>query len=395
MFVLLNYRLTTRIAAAFGLIALMFVVLAGTSLWLLDCMHTQALAQRADVSQAGLQTDGLAGIATQANWIMGSMLAAVLLLGWGLAVMMDRSIRRPVEALVESVGRIAKGDVSTKVRSVGKDEFAWLNYELDSMRKKLQATLTEVRASAEQVEAAATEIASGNSDLSVRTETQASSLQQTASSMEELTATVKQNADSAREANQLALAASGVASRGGELMEEVVRTMNGIHAQATKIADITSVIDGIAFQTNILALNAAVEAARAGEQGRGFAVVASEVRSLAQRSAHAAKEIKSLITTSVDQVDVGARLVDSAGSTMKELLSSVQHVTTIMGEIRTASEEQSAGLQQINQSIDHMDGMTQQNAALVEQAAAAAHSLQSQSHRLNETVAMFRVSATA
>ena len=395
MFTLLNYRLTTRIAAAFGLIALLFIVQAGTSLLLLNHMQNNAAAQVAELSKGSAGVDALAVISTQAHWTLGILVAVTLLLVGALAVMTERGIRIPVEALVASVTRIAKGDLATSVKSTGKDEFAWLNYELNSMRKKLQSTIAEVRSSAEQVQVAASEIASGNTDLSVRTETQASNLQQTASSMEQLTATVKQNAESAREANQLVVGASTVASRGGQLMNEVVTTMDGIRTSATKIADIISVIDGIAFQTNILALNAAVEAARAGEQGRGFAVVASEVRSLAQRSAQAAKEIKVLITSSVEQVGAGATLVDSAGSTMKEILASVQHVTTIMGEIRHASEEQSTGIQQVNHSIDQMDSMTQQNAALVEQAAAASQSLQAQSKRLAEAVGVFRVVATA
>ena len=395
MFTLLNYRLTTRIAAAFGLIGLLFIAQAGSSLLLLNNMRHEVAAQLAEGPKGGVVAETLAAITTQAQWTLGISVAVTLLLVWGLAVMTERGIRLPVEALVAAVTRIAKGDLATSVKSVGKDEFAWLNYELNSMRKKLQSTIAEVRSSAEEVQVAASEIASGNTDLSVRTETQASNLQQTASSMEQLTATVKQNADSAREANQLVVSASSVASRGGQLMNEVVSTMDGIRTSATKIADIISVIDGIAFQTNILALNAAVEAARAGEQGRGFAVVASEVRSLAQRSAQAAREIKTLISSSVEQVGAGATLVDSAGSTMKEILASVEHVTTIMGEIRNASEEQSAGIQQVNHSIDQMDSMTQQNAALVEQAAAASQSLQAQSKRLAEAVGVFRVVATA
>ncbi|MDO9314244.1 MAG: methyl-accepting chemotaxis protein [Burkholderiaceae bacterium] len=395
MFTLLNFRLTTRIAAAFGLIGLLFILQAGTSLMLLSNMHRLASARVAELSNGGAALEALDAITTQAYWTLGIMVAITLILVWGLATLTERGIRIPVEALVESVTRIAKGDLATSVKSIGKDEFAWLNHELNSMRKKLQSTIAEVRSSAEEVQVAACEIASGNTDLSVRTETQASNLQLTASSMEQLTTTVKQNADSAREANQLVVSASTVASRGGRLMNEVVSTMDGIRTSATKIADIIGVIDDIAFLTNILALNAAVEAARAGEPGRGFAVVASEVRSLAQRSAQAAKEIKTLITSSVEQVGAGATLVDSAGATMKEILASVEHVTTIMSEISHASEDQSTGIQQVNHSIDEMDSMTQQNAALVEQAAAASQSLQAQSKRLADAVGVFRVVAMA
>ena len=395
MFTLLNYRLTTRIAAAFGLIGLLFIAQAGASLLLLNNMRHDVAAQLADGSKGSSVAETLAAVTTQAQWTLGIMVGVTLLLVWGLAVMTERGIRMPVEALVASVTRIAKGDLATSVKSVGKDEFAWLNYELNSMRKKLQSTIAEVRSSAEEVQVAASEIASGNTDLSVRTETQASNLPQPASPMAPLTATVYVYGVSGWRPPQLVVSASSVASRGGQLMNDVVSTMDGIRTSATKIADIISVIDGIAFQTNILALNAAVEAARAGEQGRGFAVVASEVRSLAQRSAQAAREIKTLISSSVEQVGAGATLVDSAGSTMKEILASVEHVTTIMGEIRNASEEQSAGIQQVNHSIDQMDSMTQQNAALVEQAAAASQSLQAQSKRLAEAVGVFRVVATA
>jgi methyl-accepting chemotaxis protein len=252
-----------------------------------------------------------------------------------------------------------------------------------------------VRSGTETIATASTEIASGNLDLSSRTEQQASALEETASSMEELTSTVKQNADNARQANQLAQSASEVALRGGAVVADVVRTMGSINASAGKIVDIIGVIDGIAFQTNILALNAAVEAARAGEQGRGFAVVASEVRSLAQRSASAAKEIKALIGDSVDKVGEGSRLVNQAGATMDDIVTSVKRVTDIMGEITMASREQEAGIEQINQAISEMDAVTQQNAALVEEAAAAAQSLQDQSGKLAEVVGVFRLDAAA
>ena len=258
-------------------------------------------------------------------------------------------------------------------------------------RSKLNEMVSGIKESTESINTAAKEIASGNTDLSQRTEEQASSLEETASSMEELTSTVKQNAENAKQANQLAVGASEVAVRGGEVVNQVVHTMSGITESSKKIADIISVIDGIAFQTNILALNAAVEAARAGEQGRGFAVVASEVRSLAQRSAAAAKEIKTLIHDSVERVDFGAGLVDRAGTTMQEMVASVKRVTDIMAEISVASQEQSAGIEQINKAINEMDNVTQQNAALVEEAAASSQLLEDQAEKLARAGSQFNL----
>ena len=259
------------------------------------------------------------------------------------------------------------------------------------MIAKLRETVGGVRASAESIQLASSEVASGNADLSMRTEQAASSLQQTASSMEQLTSTVRQSADAANQANRLASSASAVAQRGGEVVTQVVATMDDINASSKKIADIIAVIDGIAFQTNILALNAAVEAARAGEQGRGFAVVAGEVRSLAQRSAQAAKEIKCLIGTSVDKIEVGSRLVQDAGTTMREIVASVQRVSDIIGEITTAAAEQSSGIGQINTAVSQLDQTTQQNAALVEQGAAATESLKDQAEQLHRVVSTFRL----
>ena len=263
------------------------------------------------------------------------------------------------------------------------------------MNTSLISIVGQVRSGTETIATASAEIASGNLDLSSRTEEQASSLEETASSMEELTSTVRQNADNARQANTLAASASGVAVRGGDVVARVVETMDSINASSSKIVDITAVIDGIAFQTNILALNAAVEAARAGEQGRGFAVVAGEVRTLAQRSAAAAKEIKALIGDSVDKVGAGSKLVAEAGQTMDEIVTSVQRVTDIMGEISLATQEQSSGIDQINMAVGQMDTVTQQNAALVEQAAAAAASLQEQAATLAEVVSVFRMDQAA
>jgi methyl-accepting chemotaxis protein len=392
---LLNYRLTTRIAAGFAVMVLLMLILGATSVWALRSNSAEAQALLAATGDASLAAKA-AGLQQSVDGI--SLLVAVLvgvtaLVGGGLGWAVRRSVKVPVEQVIDAVMRIAKGDLVTKISSSGRDEIAWLNHELNTMRKQLQKTIAEVRESAEQVSLASNEIASGNADLSTRTEHQASGLQQTASSMEQLTSTVRQNADNAQQANQLVTTASNVAGRGGEVMNQVVATMTDINASARKIADIIGVIDGIAFQTNILALNAAVEAARAGEQGRGFAVVAGEVRSLAQRSAAAAKEIKTLIEDSASKVGTGAKLVDQAGATMSEILSSVRQVTHIMGEISVASREQSAGIEQINRQVEQMDGMTQQNAALVEQAAAAASSLREQSHKLTEAVQVFKLAA--
>ena len=286
--------------------------------------------------------------------------------------------------------RIAEGDLGVQI-DVGAHDRSSLLHGIRAMRDDLAKIVSEVRDGTDTIATASNEIAVGNLDLSARTEEQASSLEQTAASMEELTSTVKQNADNARQANQLAASASEVATRGGAVVSQVVDTMASINDSSKKIVDIISVIDGIAFQTNILALNAAVEAARAGEQGRGFAVVASEVRNLAQRSASAAKEIKALIGDSVDKVEVGNKLVSDAGLTMDEVVASVRRVTDIMGEITAASSEQSAGISQVNQAIAQMDAATQQNAALVEQAAAAAESMKGQAARLLQAVGVFHL----
>ena len=311
-----------------------------------------------------------------------------------IGAMVSRSITVPMSESVNMARRVASCDLTSRAEVVGSDESAQLLHALNEMSGSLVDIVADVRTSIDVINVASREIASGNSDLSNRTESQASSLEETASSMEELTSTVKQNADNARQANQLVHSASALAIKGGDVVGHVVSTMGSIKESSSKIVDIISVIDGIAFQTNILALNAAVEAARAGEQGRGFAVVASEVRSLAQRSASAAKEIKELISDSVSKVDAGGKLVDEAGSTMTEIVTSVRHVADIMSEITAASQEQSAGIEQVNQAITQMDEMTQQNAALVEQAAAAAESLQEQSEVLAKAVSVFKLSVT-
>jgi methyl-accepting chemotaxis protein-2 (aspartate sensor receptor) len=314
-------------------------------------------------------------------------------LGFGLMWMMRRWVAQPLAALQQAVGAIAEGDLSQSVSSTRNDEIGSLIQDTERMRERLASTIGTVRHSVDSIGTASAEIATGNSDLSQRTEQTASNLQNAASSMSELTGTVRQTAESARTANQLVQSAVSAATRGGEVVGQVVTTMDEINTASKKIADIIGTIDGIAFQTNILALNAAVEAARAGEQGRGFAVVAGEVRSLAGRSAEAAKEIKSLIGNSVERVENGTRLVQTAGTTMGEIVSSVQRVQDIIGEIASAATEQSEGINSVNTSVVQLDQMTQQNAALVEESAAAAESLKEQAQRLVEAVAVFRVSS--
>ncbi len=320
---------------------------------------------------------------------------SALALGVILAWILTRSITRPLGYAVHAAGVVASGDLTGQIKVDSKDETGQLLQALKEMNDSLTMSITRVRAGVDTIATASNQIAAGNLDLSSRTEEQASSLEETASSMEELTSTVRQNADNARQANQLAVTASNVAEKGGAVVSRVVDTMSDINASSRKIVDIIGVIDGIAFQTNILALNAAVEAARAGEQGRGFAVVASEVRNLAQRSAAAAKEIKSLIDDSVNKADTGSKLVTEAGETMVEVVDSIRRVTDIMSEIMAASQEQSSGIEQVNQAIVQMDQVTQQNAALVEEAAAAADSLSKQAVDLAQAVSIFKINGVA
>jgi methyl-accepting chemotaxis protein len=326
---------------------------------------------------------------------LGVILLVALGVGAAMAWSITRSVTRPLRQAVAAAEVIASGDLSESVGSTARDEAGDMLRALGNMQNSLRTLVGQVRSSTESITTASSEIAVGGQDLSTRTEQTASNLQQAASSMEQLTGTVKQSADSARQANQLAASAAEVAARGGSVVSQVVSTMDQINTSSKKIADIIGVIDGIAFQTNILALNAAVEAARAGEQGRGFAVVAGEVRNLAQRSAEAAKEIKGLIGTSVDKVESGSKLVADAGATMNEIVASVQRVTDIIGEITAAAAEQSDGIGQVNTAVTQLDQMTQQNAALVEESAAAAESLKDQAARLAQLVGTFKLDSAA
>ncbi|OEZ90753.1 methyl-accepting chemotaxis protein [Duganella phyllosphaerae] len=357
-----------------------------------DSLKAMVALQEKMMQESAAEARNHGRVAIMATLVLSSIAALAAIV---IGVIITRSITVPVNRAVEVARTVAAGDLTSRITVTTKDEIGMLLASLAEMNDNLKKIVGEVRHGTEEIATATTEVASGNMDLSSRTEEQASALEETASSMEELTSTVKQNGDNARQANQLAQSAAAVAVRGGEVVSQVVETMESINTSASKIVDIISVIDGIAFQTNILALNAAVEAARAGEQGRGFAVVASEVRNLAQRSASAAKEIKVLIGDSVDKVEAGNKLVSTAGVTMDEVVSSVQRLTSIVGEITAASREQEVGIEQINQAITSMDTVTQQNAALVEEAAAATSALQEQAGKLAQAVSVFKLDETA
>jgi methyl-accepting chemotaxis protein-1 (serine sensor receptor) len=358
-----------------------------------DREPAKLLADAADKIEAESAAVSALAAASAKRATMSSLVLMLVLsgLGIGIGVWFSRLIVGSINQAVNVARVIAGGDLSMAVQARGTDELGQLQAALGEMQASLSKVVSTVRQNSESVATASAQIASGNNDLSARTEQQASALEETAASMEELSSTVKQNADNARQANQLALGASAVASKGGQMVGQVVETMKGINDSSKEIVDIIGVIDGIAFQTNILALNAAVEAARAGEQGRGFAVVANEVRHLAQRSADAAKQIKSLISTSVERVDQGTILVDQAGVTMTEIVASIQRVTDIMSEISAASSEQSAGVAQVGEAVTQMDQATQQNAALVEESAAAAESLRDQAGQLVQVVSVFKL----
>jgi methyl-accepting chemotaxis protein len=358
-----------------------FSVLEKTMSTLSDAIQSESNATNSNTQDAA--------IAGKVQIIAILLVATLVLIAVPLWV--SKQVESPIIQAVALADQMAEGDLTAHIKPQGSDETVQLLSALQRMQTSFSGIVRSVKSNAESVASASAEIAHGNNDLSARTEQQASGLQETAASMEELGSTVKQNADSARQANQLAMSASSVAIQGGEVVGQVVETMKGINESSRKISDIISVIDGIAFQTNILALNAAVEAARAGEQGRGFAVVASEVRSLAGRSADAAKEIKSLINASVERVEQGTALVDQAGTTMTEVVSSIRRVTDIMGEISAASNEQASGVAQVGEAVTQMDQATQQNAALVEEMAAAASSLKSQANDLVQVVAVFKL----
>jgi methyl-accepting chemotaxis protein len=353
-----------------------------------DLLQELVTMQRNSMDATANDIDHNADVSTE---MIVALCACALALGGAISWVLTRGIVLPIRDAVAVAETVASGDLTRTIEAQSKDETGSLLRALRHMNDSLVGIVSQVRGGTDTIATASREISAGNLDLSSRTEQQAGALEETAASMEELTTTVRQNADNARQANQLAIAASEVATQGGAVVGEVITTMGAINDSSQRIADIIGVIDGIAFQTNILALNAAVEAARAGEQGRGFAVVASEVRNLAQRSAAAAKEIKELITASVANVDAGTRLVDQAGATMEQVVGSIRRVTDIMAEITSASQEQTGGIEQVNGAIAQMDQVTQQNAALVEEAAAAATSMQDQAAKLAEVVSVFKL----
>jgi methyl-accepting chemotaxis protein len=389
--------LVRRIVIGFSVMGIWVAATGAVAAWF---GNTQArgLARWADAAHAAgtALPEGLVEWQSQAammSWGFGISAALGCALALLAGLLIRSSIKDSVESTVQCVVRIAGGDLETKIESPGRDEISWLRAELNGMRKKLRKAVLEVHQTVGSVNTASDEIASGNLDLSNRTETQASALQQTSSSVEQLAGSVRSNAESTDEARKVVAQSSDVAARGAQMMQDVIARMGEINSSSHKISEIIGVIDGIAFQTNILALNAAVEAARAGEHGRGFAVVASEVRSLAQRSSTAAREIKVLIGDSSDKVDAGSKLVDDAGRTMQDILDSVNRVSSLITSIADAGRTQSTDIAQVHDALSQLDTMTQQNAALVEQLAASAQSLRGQSGRLSESMSSFHVVA--
>lgn len=378
-----SFKIGTRLTLGFVFLLVLIAGLAGAGFW-----HLNAVSQ-GDISDS-LRTQN-----EMAQWLLIALSAAALLIGIGLSVGIRRAIVQPLHNAMQLAQIAAARDLTTQVDTPGNDDASTLQRAIQKMTDDTRSMVSGVRHSAHEISAASSLILSGNDDLSARTDAQANSLTQTAAAMEQLTATVRQNADNAQQANTLALTAADVATRGGDIVSEVVTTMDSINDASKKVEDIIAVIDGIAFQTNILALNAAVESARAGEAGRGFAVVAGEVRSLAQRSAQAAQEIKELITASVTAAATGNRLVGDTGATMTEIVDAIQRVTDIMGEITAASLEQTSGIEQVNDTVLQMEQATRQNAELVENAAAAAGSLQEQGRHLEKLVSTYTIPDSA
>jgi methyl-accepting chemotaxis protein len=387
--------LVRRVMIGFAGMLIGVGIVGGFAVWV-SHGHVQELERAIAAAAKGSDTAfllALKGKLLAEAWAIGGVAAVGCVLALVAGWLVVGSIRASVESTIQCVIRIAGGDLETKIESPGKDEISWLRSELNSMRKKLRKTVLDVRQTVDSVNSASDEIAAGNTDLSSRTESQASALQETTNSMQQLADTVRSNAQSTHEARNVVTQSSDVAALGAKIMQDVIARMGEINASSSKISEIIGVIDGIAFQTNILALNAAVEAARAGEHGRGFAVVAAEVRSLAQRSSVAAREIKTLIGDSTEKVDAGSKLVNDAGRTMQDILDSVTKVSRLIVDIAQVGESQSGDIQQVHQAIAQIDTMTQQNSALVEELAAAAQSLRGQSGRLTESMSSFRVVA--